>query len=186
MDKVCTRKDEKTQDNSLRYWPSGKKVNKARAKRTGAKVVGERKPSFWLNKSCTPLNEYKWQQSLSLFNFGSFRIVTLTSGKVNTMPLNKIDSNWVWKVMLLCFGFAFLRNMIGVELKLTLYFESARLKSKSNRDLGLLRFSRLGQITCFYSSSCLCSFDFPLILVLQHLTEMPSKRKPSSLGIFEK
>ena len=88
--------------------------------------------------------------------------------------------------MLLCFGFAFLRNMIGVELKLTLYFESARLKSKSNRDLGLLRFSRLGQITCFYSSSCLCSFDFPLILVLQHLTEMPSKRKPSSLGIFEK
>ena len=34
MEKVCTGK---TQGNSLRYWPSGKKVNKARAKRTGAK-----------------------------------------------------------------------------------------------------------------------------------------------------
>ena len=34
MEKVCTGK---TQGNSLRYLPSGKKVNKARAKRTGAK-----------------------------------------------------------------------------------------------------------------------------------------------------
>ena len=45
--------------------------------------------------------------------------------------------------MLLCFGFALLRNMIGVELKLTPYCKSARLKSKSNRDLGLLRFLTL-------------------------------------------
>ena len=32
---------EKTQDNSLLYWSSGKKVDKARAKTTGAKVTGE-------------------------------------------------------------------------------------------------------------------------------------------------
>ena len=41
------------------------------------------------------------------------------------------------------FGFALLRNMIGVELKLTPYFTSARLKTKSFRDLGHLRFLTL-------------------------------------------
>ena len=50
----------------------------------------------------------------------------------------------VSKVMLMkqshatLFGFALLRNMIGVELKLTPFLISARLKTKSNRDLGLL------------------------------------------------
>ena len=54
------------------------------------------------------------------------------------MSLNRVISNWVRKAMLLCFGFALLRNMIGVELKLTSFLISARLKTKSNRDLGLL------------------------------------------------
>ena len=45
--------------------------------------------------------------------------------------------------MQLCFGFALLRNMIGVQLKLTPYCKSARLKSKSNCNFGLLRFLTL-------------------------------------------
>ena len=51
--------------------------------------------------------------------------------------------------MLLCFGFALLRIMIGVELKLTLYFKSVRLKTKSNRTLGLLRFLTLSAYNLF-------------------------------------
>ena len=105
--------------------------------------------------------------------------IFLASGKVNTISHNRVISNW----MLLCFGFALLRNMIGVELKHTPYFKSATLKTKSNRNLGHLRFLTLRADNLFCSSSWLYSFDFPLVLVLQHSTEMPSQRRPSSLGI---
>ena len=116
-----------------------------------------KKPGFWLNKSCTPLNEYEWQQSLSLLNYGYFWIVTSTSGKVNTMSHNRVISNW----MLLCFGFALLRNMIGVELKLTPYSKSARLKTKSNRDLGLLPLTFLW--FWFYNTQLKCPLKENLV-----------------------
>ena len=64
-------------------------------KRRARKLLVNKKLSFWLKKSCTPLNEYGWQQSLSLFNYRYFLIVTSTSGKVNTMSLNRVISNWV-------------------------------------------------------------------------------------------
>ena len=104
-----------------------------------------KKPSFWLSKSCTPLNEYGWQQSLSLLNYGYFWIVTSASGKVNTMSHNRVISNW----MLLCFGFALLRNMIGVELKHTPYLNQPHWKLNPIAILVTCVFSRLGQITCF-------------------------------------
>ena len=103
------------------------------------------------------------------------------------MSLNGVIFNRVGKVTLLCFSFALLCNVIGVELKLAPYFKSVRLKIKSNRDLVTFVFSRSGKITCFYSFSWLYSyFYFTLILVLQHSTEMLSERKPSWLGIFKK
>ena len=111
-------------------------------KERARKLVVKLESSFWLNKSCTPWNEYGWQESLSLLDHRYFWIVTSTSGKVNTMIFNL-----VWKVTLLCFGFALLRNAIGVELKLAPYFKSVRLKIKSNRDLVTFVFSRFGKIT---------------------------------------
>ena len=63
------------------------------------------------------------------------------------MSLNGVIFNLVWKVTLFCFGFALLRNAIGVELKLAPYFKSVRLKIKSNRDLVTFVFSRFGKIT---------------------------------------
>ena len=77
------------------------------------------------------------------------------------MSLNRVISNWVWKVMLLCFGFALLRNMIGVELKLTPYFKSARLKTKSNRDLGLLPLTFLW--FWFYNTQLKCPLKDDLV-----------------------
>ena len=77
------------------------------------------------------------------------------------MSLNRVISNWVWKVMLLCFGFALLRNMIGVELKLTPYFKSARLKTKSNRDLGLLPLTFLW--FWFYNTQLKCPLKENLV-----------------------
>ena len=111
------------------------------------KLVVKLESSFCLNKSCTPWNEYGWQESLSLLDHRYFWIDTSTSGKVNTMSLNGVIFNLVWKVTLLCFGFALLRNAIGVELKLAPYFKSVRLKIKSNRDLVTFVFSRFGKIT---------------------------------------
>ena len=46
------------------------------------------------------------------------------------MSLNGVIFNRVGKVTLLCFGFALLCNVIGVELKLAPYFKSVRLKIK--------------------------------------------------------
>ena len=65
------------------------------------------------------------------------------------MSLNGVIFNRVGKVTLLCFSFALLCNVIGVELKLAPYFKSVRLKIKSNRDLVTFVFSRSGKISCF-------------------------------------
>ena len=152
------------------------------------KLVVKLESSFCLNKSCTPWNEYGWQESLSLLDHRYFWIVISTSGKVNTMSLNGVIFNLVWKVTLLCFGFALLRNAIGVELKLAPYFKSVRLKIKSNRDLGHLRSLTLWEDNPFFTPppDYTPYFYFTLILVLQHSTEMLSERKPSWLGIFKK
>ena len=64
--------------------------------------------------------------------------------------------------MLLCFGFALLRNMIGVELKLASYFKSVRLKIKSNRDLGHFRFLTLWEDNLFFTPSP----DYTLTFIL--------------------
>ena len=96
------------------------------------------------------------------------------------MSLNRVIFNLVWKVTLLCFGFALLRNAIGVELKLAPYFKSVRLKIKSNRDLGHLRSLTHWEDNPFFTPPDYTPyFYFTLILVLQHLTEMLSERKPS-------
>ena len=81
--------------------------------------------------------------------------------------------------MLLCFGFALLRNMIGVELKLAPYFKSVRLKIKSNRDLGHLRFLTLWEDNPYFTPppDYTPYFYFTLSLVLQHSTEMLSEKK---------
>ena len=47
-------------------------------------------------------------------------------------------------------------------------------------------FSRFGQMTCLLLLHLIILFNLILILVLQHPTEMPSERKPNSLGIFKK
>ena len=97
------------------------------------------------------------------------------------MSLNGVIFNLVWKVTLLNFGFALLRNAIGVELKLAPYFKSVRLKIKSNRDLGHLRSLTLWEDNTFFTPppDYTPYFYFTLILVLQHSTEMLSERKPS-------